>query len=329
MNVNFSLLNGYEKPYTFQCSFSTLTDRGSREARKALTTFEKVWGYAGKSLVTVRHVANSVLQSCRWIALSCQTRQSLRDVVLHLKLFSIASVTLNLLSVPTMVKKVWNQIQWKDGKGIALATLSVSVLLADTFDSLTTFINAVLQLAVKPATSWMAALGFPLAVAIIGMGSMIRLVRIKDISQLLHEVDGKVLAVLSEKRLNNDELRVHLKKFVDEKVSAPIEDKRYKVAVLEQHGNAKTVKLMHEIAEIIGEDPLTHEKIAQIKTILESIVDSLQKERKVQCGYLLANFISAAAMGAFSIPGAPALPFILLAISTLTRLSTQAFQDHF
>lgn len=329
MNVNFSLFTGCEKPHAFQYSFSSLTDRVSSEARRALNAFEKVWSYAGKSLLTARHVANSVLQSCRWIALSCQTRQSLRDVVLRLKLFSIASVTLNLLSVPTMVRKLWNQIQWKDGKGIALATLSVSVLAADTFDSLTTFVGAVLQLAAKPAISWMAALGFPLAVAIISVGSMIRLVRIKDISQLLKEVDGKVLAALSKKHLNNDELREHLKNFVDEKVVAPNEIKSHKIAILERHSNAKTVKLMAELAEVIGEDPLTNEKIVKIKAILKSIVAELQKERKIQRGYLMANFISAAALGVFGLPATPALPFILLAISTLMRLSAQAYQDHF
>lgn len=296
--------------------------------------FDKAWGYAGKSLLATRHVLNTVLSSCRWIALSCETRQNLREMVLRLKIFSIVSVPLNMTSMPRMFNKIVDNIHWKDSKGTILSTVSATILVADTLDSITTFANTTTQLLSKPGIGWMSNLGLPLAYTIVGVGSIVRLIKMRDLTKFLNDVERGVLSELNSKRHDPEALKDLVSKFVYSNLpSAEISQialndlKRHQEAVLERRGNSKVVKLMNSLTEILDSGELTEEKSKEIMMILNDVVQTLKLERKVQCGYLVSNLLTISALSLFMFPGFSALPFSLLAVSMITRISLQVHQD--
>lgn len=322
---------------TIYLSGTSVKKNYAQEVKKHYNKFEKIWSYAGKSLLATRHTINSILRSCRWIALTCESKQSLKHLVVRLKIFSIVSVPLSLASLPALFQKVMNNVHWKDGKGTVLSSLSVAILLTDAFDSITTFASAAIQLANKPAIGWMSNLGMPLAFSIVSVGSIVRLTKLKDISGLLSKVDKNLIADLTAKKHTPDELKVLLNRFVDEKLpyrkmkdettlSVLQDAKKHNEAVLERQSNSKVVKLVTALAaELDSDEEWSEEKTQQIMKQLKEIAGVLKKERGVQTGYLISNLMSAGALSLFSLPGTPAVPFVLLAMSTLLRISMQAY----
>lgn len=272
--------------------------------------FEKTWSYAGKVLLLARHIFNTVLNSCRWIALSCEARKGFQNAALRLKIFSIVSVPLNMTAMPAMYRKVMKNVHWDYPKGVALSSLSAVLLAADTFDSLTTFVNATLQITSRPTIGWMSSLGMPLAYSIVGIGTIVRIVKIRDVSGLLGEMELC-------KKLSREELKEALTNLLQRKVV--LEEMR--AAMLEQRGNAKVVRLIEALEGLLATDE------ADIAQILREIVEVLKRERGIQTGYLVSNLISAGALSTFSLPGVPFVPFILLAISMTMRIGLQVYQD--
>lgn len=310
-------------------------------AHSGLKSFEKSWKYVGKTILISRHLLNASLRSCRWIALGCkeETSQKIKTIIIRLKLFAFISVSISASAIPAQIKKLSKNLYFKDREGISLSTLSLTLLATDTFDCLTVFVNALLQTFSHPPLPWVSTLGMPMALSILGMGSLSRGIRLYHLNHFLKRLNGEVIAKVDQGNLNSKEVEALIAAFIQSnlgvkasnvcfKTELRSEVQQLKEMILERHANEKTISLVHSLAQLINKsDHLTLKQTAHILKILQKIHETLEREITFHSGYLFTNLVSFTALMLFSVPAFPMLPFLLLASSLALRIGLQIYQD--
>ncbi|MBN9377239.1 MAG: hypothetical protein BGO14_09100 [Chlamydiales bacterium 38-26] len=301
---------------------------------------EHVWSYLGKISLISRQILNATSTSIR---LMCHQgkdiKGTLKSVITHMKLLSIVGVPFSILDVKNLAIKIFHDFLNRDKEGIILSTLSVTILLADIFDSLTTFVNSVLAAASVPI-SILASVGMPLAYVMSGLGIVLRTIQIARGAHFYKEVkhqllskdkfkDRNVLQNFLEKKLGIDKERHFHNNHPHDIKNLERLKARNKAALL-RSAPAEAVKELRFLFSLLENDStknLDDQLLKQISNSLEKIQHHLRKKLRVDLLSLLANLITTTALILFTIGTGGAAPFILLATSITVRLSIVIYQD--
>lgn len=299
----------------------------SQRLHQAFKSCEHAWGYLGKSLLATRHFMNATARSARLFAIGSRGVQRIQKAVTGLKLFAIVSVPFNIAAIPSQMAKVGKHIHVKDGEGVVLASLSFSLIATDIFDSLTTFVNAVLQTFSKPIPSWLSSLGMPIAVSMVTMGSIARRIRLIRLKEFHSDLECKLIQKMSSGQLSAEELQQVLKAYLESNIGlgevgqqAAFHVERLE-AIAERQSNTRVLALLKELKTYIQPDrALKEEDVSRITSVIQEMEKALRTEMGSQWAYLFTNLLNAMALTLFHISILPPLPFILLGVSTCLRL---------
>ena len=328
----------------FACPFSQNFDCPKLRIKPiTLNTFEKAWGYIGKINLVSRALLNAAARAPKFIHLAGENfPHQVKNVVTHLKLFSIVSVPLSLLSLKATSEKLLKSFFLNDKEGMALAALSFTILAADTFDSITTFVNAALSLASVGPIESLAATGLPVAYLLVSLGTISRTIQIAK-SFNLHQAIGKEMDVQSKASLKDFlENKLGLKEI--DQFLASIGDKPANEATLKQ---IETIRERKKAALLRAASPevyqnletlfewtktsslqnFTEDEAERVFHKLEEIQHQLQKKMEVNLLGLLANFIGLSSLILVSLGTGGILTFLLTALGFATRLLAVAYND--
>ena len=144
----------------------------SNLVKKVFAACEHVWSYLGKVATLTRHLLNITIKTCHRLSMCCDFNTRVLSVITRLKLLSLVSVPFSIASIQTVAHKLINSFRLSDGEGVALASLSLTLIATDIVDSLTTFVNATLAIASKAPVKLFSTIGMPLAFTLIGLGTL-------------------------------------------------------------------------------------------------------------------------------------------------------------
>jgi hypothetical protein len=308
------------------------SERTKKGSKKAYESCEQAWAYLGKSLLAARHAMNATIRSGRWIAIGCKDIKRIQTAVIRLKLFTVLSIPFSAVSLPSLIAKIGQNVRWKDVEGTFLASLSFGLVATDMFDSLTTFVNALLQTFSYPTVGWISTMGAPLAFSMTAMGSLSRSIRLTRLGEFHRELEKELINKMSNRLLPDEELHEMVKDYLEAKLGAFEEGRlqsQKNEAAMERKTNAKTVAMLKELKALFQTNSqLTDEETKRVLAILKKIKSTVREEMGIQAVYLFTNILNGIAVALFFVPTLPPLPFILLGISILTRLAIQFYQDH-
>jgi hypothetical protein len=311
----------------------------SKKANQIVSFSDKLWAYAGRGLALTRHVLNTTIKSAHLIALKGNSVEKIQKAVVGLKLFTIFSVPLSLVSLSTQVKKIWASIKRHDGEGVALSSLSIASLSTDAFDSVITFINALLiQLSITPI-AWISTIGTPLGLTTVALGSVSRAIKLKNLSTFLKEIDQDLLKKMKSQDLSPEELKSLVEAFLkakmekllnQENIKNDLKDtvKEFKKTVLDRQTSSDIVSLMDLLLKQVENPDSSDLQASLIKENLQRIVKTARREIGIHSGFLISNLINAVGLVLLYCPVLMALPFILLGITAVIRLGLQGYQDY-
>ena len=202
-----ALSNAPLYPYEQAPSGANLGPQPSSNKFKLLScsTMEQAWSYIGKIVILARNVLNAAAKHVSQIGQGFV--QNVKNLTVQMKLLSIVSIPFSLYSLITTAQKIFRSFLINDKEGIALATLTFSILAADIFDSVTTFVNSVLTVASIPFQV-LASASLPVAFAISGLGTIARSIQIAKTYSLYQNIKEEIL---SNEAYKNKAL---LKKFI-------------------------------------------------------------------------------------------------------------------
>jgi hypothetical protein len=317
-----------------------LTKKISGIAQRVFMQLDTAWEYVGKSIRLTRNLLNATMRTIRWIYSECKDIEPrIQKVVDRLKLFSIVSVPLTISKIPEQIRKIGKSIQLKDREGVLLSTLSVTVLAVDGFDSLMLFVNAILLKFSYASIGWISAIGTPMTLSVVGIGSISRGIRLIHLLNFLRDIDRKLITLIKNKNLSPEELRSVLNDFLESRLGSAADRSRrkqelkseieeLKEAVLERNTNAKTVSLLNSLMRLLeANETLSEDHATEILHHIEEIVQSLTHEKIFKTGYLISNMITIIGLILLFVPIFPPLPYILLALSLALQLSLQFYHD--
>jgi hypothetical protein len=268
--------------------------------------FEHAWGYGGKIVLVARHLLNAMARSPVWLAHAGKDfpRKAL-STALHLKLFSVLSVPFSLVEASSLAGKLGKSVQTNDLEGVSMNSLSLTTVVSDAVDSMTTFINALLlEIGQRPVQVF-AQIALPIGFLMAGSGTIVRMVRIVKASILYHKL-------CSFKERDPKLLHAYLKDVEKEALLRIIPKEA--VEALE-----KTFSLLDEQG-LEGSDP-------QILELLEFVKTHLEKKMRLDGFGIFANAVVLAALSLFTMGTATSLPFLLLAMAFLIRLGVFFYQN--
>lgn len=291
----------------------------------ALNSFEKAWSYVGKSALLTRHLLNTTIKSCAWFINRCGCPDPrYADSVRRLKFLALVSVPLTLKQLPAAIRKIGQNISWKDGKETILSSLSAAVLVADAVDALATFATALLQTLSKQVPAGVSAVGMPLGYGMLAVGSVTRMVRIWDTTRFARDLDCRMLKPLANHTITPLQSHVLISQFVAAQL--PKEGREHSVAVFEKKSNNAALQTMKKLENLL-ESEWTQESIEEAKGLLSDIMKQVKRERGFHGAYLAANMVSLTALAFFSFTIGVAAPYALLATGVAMRIGTQIYQD--
>lgn len=293
----------------------------------AFKSCEDAWSYIGKSLTATRHFMNATVRSARLFAISCKGTKRIQRAVTGLKLFTIVGVPFNLAALPSQIAKIGKRLHLKDPEGVFLASLSFSLISADIFDSLTTFVGAVLQTLSRTSPHWLSVVGMPTSIAVVAMGSVSRKMHLIRLGEFYAELDRDLIRKMEGKVLSAEELQQLLRPYLDSKMGvsgatgqAAFHAERLE-AIAERQSNGKVLAMLKELKTYIQPDrSLDEGDIQRITTVIQDMEKALRKEIGTQRAYLFTNMLNAMALVLFLLSAIPPLPFLLLGISMCLRL---------
>lgn len=303
------------------------SDSLSRRLQSAFKSCEHAWSYIGKSLLATRHFMNATVRSARILAIGCRGTKRMQRAVTNLKLFAIVSVPFALASIPSQIAKIGKRLHLKDGEGVLLSSLSMGLIAADTFDSLTTFAGAVLQTLSRTSPHWLSAVSMPTSVAIVTMGSISRTMHLIRLGGFYSELDRNLIQKMSSRELSAEELQQLLKSYLESKIGiegttpqAAFQVQRLE-AIAERQSNTKVLAMLKELKTYIQPDhSLGGEDIQRITKVIQDVESALSKEIGTQRAYLFTNMLNGMALTLFLLAIVPPVPFILLGISMCLRV---------
>jgi hypothetical protein len=308
--------------------------------------FEHFWSYGGKVLLITRNVLNAVAKSSTAIYIAgADLPLRIKSIITRLKLFAIVGVPSSLMDLKSVVQKIFNSFRLQDAEGVALATLSFSIIAADAFDSVTTFANAMFALTLSTPFEIFAATGMPIAAMINGFGTISRTIQVAKGCNLY-------------RNLNPDHLEKHksvaaMKAYLAKSVGVDKEDAELVKLLSEGHQDKalmdKIEKLKEKKKAIIlrsipkeaipdfeklfalldskTDEIFSEQEIASITSNIKNIRQHLKKKVNVDLLGILANLISISALVLFFLGIMNPLPFLMLALAFTIRLLALNYQE--
>lgn len=265
--------------------------------KKIFDACDHGWNYAGKAVALTRHSLNF---SIKTVVEKCDLHEKISGVATKLKFFSIVSVPFSIASAISTFQKIIKSFQLKDFEGIALASLSFTVINLDIFDSITTFINTGLLVAYNAPLEFISILGMPVTFALIGLGSCSRIIQMVKTHNLGKNLFEEVLSKKSNESSDVDLLPAALKEFLEKKLEVKETDPEYldliknmekaddrkkvlknlvekKKAALQRSSTPEVVKKFERLFELVKSDTIDDDVTKEISDLLDEIVSNLKK----------------------------------------------------
>lgn len=291
------------------------------------SNFEFVWKYMGKTFIISRNLGNAAIRIPRILShVGENFPHSVKNYANYTKLLALVSVPISLYDLEAVAKKIFKSISDKDAEGVALNTLSFSIIALDVIDSIATFISARIAIAGLEPIQLLSTLGLPLPLAMSSMGIVSRTIQIAKSHHLFTKINREI------KNQPKDSLKPQVKVFIEEILmeNGAVSEKK-KAALLRyapQTVFSELVLLHKEMNSFMAFLPLTERKIHVINTGFEKVQSKLNEKMKLDMVGITANLTLLFAMGLFSIGAAGATPFLLVSTGFALRIGTTFYQDY-
>jgi len=267
---------------------------------------EHLWNYAGKVGSVTRNGLMAGLKSCdRFTLVLRQNDPVVNNVIRQLKLFTFISIPYNAKYITSHVQKIYTNVlerlsvnlnevpNDRDDEGAYLSGLKVILLVGDSVDNFSTFSSAALVNIGRSPIAALSAIGMPLVVALLSLGSVSRFISLYKTTMIFWEIKGS----WSE---DSTAFKTYLSRKLETKEKRSSFDRVVSTPVLKRLENEADVKLLKE---------------------------TLKKNVKLDVGNVVANAVSLGGLYAASTTLFPALPFVLFAVAGLGRLGLLAYQE--
>lgn len=285
---------------------------------------EHYWSYLGKINIASRHLLNAAAQNLRttvWFGPGFP--QKVKNLTTHMKLLAIVSVFFSLNDFSSAVQKISKSRRHSDTEGIALETLSATIIAVDAFDSLTTFVNAALAVASLNPIQTFSRLGLSMAFTIVGLGTISRIIQAVKTYNLANSISQDVLSAENCKNKN------YIHAFLAEKIGTGNEAEK-KQAALVRSAPQESVNEFKNLLKSIDWDslsPLTAKHLQEITASMDRVLRQLERKMIVNAQGLLANLIIIMGLSLMSVGSGGSVPFLFLATGFMTRIVSLIYQD--
>lgn len=289
-------------------------------SKKLYEKMEHVWSYLGKIIILARHLLNAASKNCYAISLlGKDLPERVKVITTRLKLSSIVGIPFSLVSLKSISEKIFNNFLISDREGVALGSLSFTIVFIDVIDSLATFVNTILTLSARTPIASLSALGLPFGFAMSGLGSISRTTHIAKACQVYKRVSNirkEMLEVCIEKKLviNKNQVKTTLS-FIEKTLK-----------IIPGEVELKLQKL-YDLITIDKNEIFTDQQIGEISQILDDIQDKLKKKFIIEGFGIFSNTLTISALCLFCLGSLSSIPFLLLASSFFIRISFLIYQD--
>lgn len=307
---------------------------------------EYLWSYFGKITLLTRNLLNAVARSAYVIANTGNDfPQSLKNFTTRMRLLSIVSVPFGIKDLNTTVRKIFNSLVLRDSEGIALSTLSFTIIAADVIDSFQTFINTSLTLTFVNPNLIFTSLGLPLGYTMASLGVISRTIQVAKAANLYRNINKKIdsekdlnkklLLQFLEETLGISEELKSLRLLVPEELSEEQQKKMQRIndknkADMIRAAPMTAVKEMENLAAILQEnsdEKLSVEQLEQTLKSLNVIQQYIGKKIRVDMLGIVANLFTLASLILFTLGSVTAFTFVLKSIAFAIRLGALYHQD--
>lgn len=281
---------------------------------------EHVWSYLGKTIILTRQLMNAATKSRKWINFLGQDLLGrFQKTITRLKLFSIVSVPFNLVSLKSISEKIFKNYTINDMEGVRSGSLTATIIAIDVFDSISTFVNAVLELSARVPIASLSALGIPSGFAMSGLGTISRSLQITKICQVYKSISNVQKAMREaflEKKLGVNQIRANL--------SAPLTEKVLKALP----GDIESqLRKLNQLINNESTETFTPDQLKEISQILAGIQGTIKKKFVVEGLGIFANTLNISALSLICLGTVSSQPFLLMASCYFTRILSLAYQD--
>jgi hypothetical protein len=264
----------------------------------------------------------------------------------RLKLLNALRIPFNAANVPAEAAKIGRTYASGDRKGMALTTLSFSILALDLADGLGTFVNTALAMGSYPVSSLIASTGTPLGLTISGMATLSRTIHIISTLRFARRLNSEssnydqLSATLREKlNISNEEIEmfIKLRRNVDVKMENLSAEEIARARELIQ--SKKNLAMRYAAPLGVVEDLKNLERLIskcdrssevskrQVEGCLNKILFKLKEKMTLDVAQSIANILIFIGLLLFLASVPPVLPFILISSSYAIRLSLLAYED--
>lgn len=151
---------------------------------------ETFWRYAGKVVIILRNLLNAAARSPAIVAKTgIPFSMQAKYIATAMKMFALVSVPFSWTDLKSISNKIRKCYQLDDKEGMALGTLSATIVALDIFDSSTTFINAALLTSSRESVPIFSTLGLPVGFAMASLGIISRTIQIAKACKLNSEIN--------------------------------------------------------------------------------------------------------------------------------------------
>lgn len=309
---------------------------------------EHFWSYGRKLLLVSQSLLNAAARTPSIILnAGPEFADKAKATVTKTKLLSIVSATFTLNDLKGCTQKIFKSFSLNDKEGVALSTLSFSIMSADALDSITTFVNSLLTVIGKAPIALFSSMGLPLALFMNGAGTVSRTIQIIKASIFIRKTECDFKSSLENKKKISfkENLEKNLGIAEEQKLIStlsagrPNEATREKILKLKEKNQGAilrllpvdVVKSLEKLFVLLDTDkykPFTKENLKETAQILKAIRSSLRKKTRVNVVEIVANLFITSALALFSIGSTTAMPFLLLAAAFKIKIACLAYQNH-
>lgn len=278
----------------------------SSERHTALTfspvTWDKTahnWSYVSRAALLTRNLINAAARSTTIVCvLGRDFPEKVKLLTTEMRLLSLVGVPFSLGDLKSVCQKVFASAKVKDWEGVGMGGLSFSIVIADIFDSVTTFVNAALTKASMMPIGIFSSLGLPTAFAISGLGTVSRTIQIAKSLNLYQGIEKEPTKAVMEK------------------------------AHPERFASKKAVDKLHKLRGLIAAPCRSERQTKKIDSGLKKVQSYLVEKMYTDAASILANGSVLCALSLFLIGSTTALPFLFLALAFAIRIAVLIYQDH-
>ncbi len=299
--------------------------------RPLYDTVEHGWRYIGKINITLRNLLNAAARIPEVIEAAGQNFPvKVKNLTTHMKLAAIVSVPFSLYDLKYAADKIYKSFVFEDCEGVALSSLSFSLIATDMVDSITTFVSAALAIAEYEPLQILSNLSLPLPIALASMGTVNRTIQITK-AYRLNQLVSEILLPQSRNKLPQA-LKIFIKDQITTTASklnlGEISEKK-KAAILRSAPKEIVDELikLYEILKNQTSISFTTQQVERIYKSLDLIQAHLQKKMNIELLNIFANLVILTALWLFSMATVGPLPFILIATGFTTRIIAVAYHE--